>query len=119
MVKFNVPKELADKIYEAVEVSSNTGKIRKGVNETTKAIERQKAELVIIASDVSPEEIVMHLPILCDEKGIPYTYAPTKKDLGAATGIEVPTASIAIVESGDAKDTVQEIIRKVNELKKE
>ncbi len=118
MAKFEVPKEVADQTYEAVEIATNTGKIRRGVNEVTKAVEREKAQMVIIASDVSPEEIVMHLPILCKEKNITYTYVPTKKELGAASGIPVGTSAIAITEAGDAKDLLEGIKKKVAELKK-
>ena len=118
MPKFEVPKEIADQTYEAVEIASNTGKIRRGVNEATKAVEREKAVLIILAADVSPEEIVMHLPILCDEKEIPYTYVPTKQDLGTSSGVGVPTSAIAIVEAGDAKDAISDIANKVKELKK-
>ncbi|MFC2175333.1 50S ribosomal protein L7Ae [archaeon] len=118
MPKFEVSKEVADQTFEAVEISTNTGKIRRGVNEVTKAVEREKAMLVVIAGDVSPEEIVMHLPILCDEKNIAYTYVPTKKELGAASGIPVGTSAIAIVETGDAKDLVDGLKKKVAELKK-
>jgi len=118
MPKFEVPKEVADQTYEAIEISTNTGKIRRGVNEVTKAVEREKAQLVVIASDVSPAEIVMHLPPLCDEKNIAYTYVPTKKELGEASGIPVGTSAIAIVEPGDAKELVEGLKKKVAELKK-
>jgi len=118
MAKFEIPKEVADQTYEAVEIATNTGKIRRGVNEVTKAVEREKAQIVIIADDVSPKEIVMHLPILCNEKNITYTYVPTKKELGAASGIPVGTSAIAITEAGDAKEILEGIKKKVTELKK-
>ncbi|MEM1834113.1 MAG: ribosomal L7Ae/L30e/S12e/Gadd45 family protein, partial [Thermosphaera sp.] len=74
-VKFEVPAELAEKVYEAVKkVKETGGKIKKGTNETTKAVERGQAKLVVIAEDVDPPEIVAHLPLLCDEKKIPYVY---------------------------------------------
>ncbi|HHI00333.1 MAG: 50S ribosomal protein L7ae [Thermotogae bacterium] len=117
-VKFEVPKELAEKALEAVEVARDTGRIRKGTNETTKAVERGQAKLVIIAEDVDPEEIVAHLPPLCEEKEIPYIYVPSKKELGAAAGIEVPAASVAIIEPGKARELVEEIAMKVRELAK-
>nr|7OZQ_A Chain A, 50S ribosomal protein L7Ae [Pyrococcus furiosus DSM 3638]7OZQ_B Chain B, 50S ribosomal protein L7Ae [Pyrococcus furiosus DSM 3638]7OZQ_C Chain C, 50S ribosomal protein L7Ae [Pyrococcus furiosus DSM 3638]7OZQ_D Chain D, 50S ribosomal protein L7Ae [Pyrococcus furiosus DSM 3638] len=117
-VKFEVPKELAEKALQAVEIARDTGKIRKGTNETTKAVERGQAKLVIIAEDVDPEEIVAHLPPLCEEKEIPYIYVPSKKELGAAAGIEVAAASVAIIEPGKARDLVEEIAMKVKELMK-
>lgn len=117
-VRFEVPKELADKAYEAVEGARDSGKLRKGTNESTKAIERKQAALVVIAEDVEPAEIVAHLPPLCDEKGIPYIYVPSKRELGAAAGINVGAAAITIAEAGRAAATVKEIVERVRELKK-
>lgn len=117
-VRFEVPKELADKTYEAVEGARDTGKLRKGTNETTKAIERKHAVLVVIAEDVEPAEIVAHLPALCDERGVPYTYVPSKRELGAAAGIDVGAAAVAIAEAGEAAATVKEIAERIKELKK-
>ena len=117
-VRFEVPKELADKVYDAVESARETGKLRRGTNETVKAIERKQAALVVIAQDVEPAEIVAHLPPLSEEKGIPYVYVPSKRELGAAAGLDVPSASVVIVEPGKATQAVKEIIAKVQELKR-
>ncbi|RLJ08158.1 MAG: 50S ribosomal protein L7ae [Candidatus Aenigmatarchaeota archaeon] len=117
-VKFEVPKDLSNKVLEAVTLAKTTGKVKKGVNETTKTIERGLAKLVVIAADVQPEEIVMHLPVLCEEKQIPYVYVPSKDELGKAAGIQVPASSIAISETGDAKKLVEEIVEKLKTVKK-
>lgn len=117
-VRFEVPKDLADEVYEAVEKSRDTGKLRKGTNETTKAIERRLVKLAVIAEDVEPAEIVAHLPPLCDEKDVPYVYVPKKRELGSAAGIDVACAAIAIVDPGEAVDAVKAIIDRVKELKK-
>ncbi len=117
-VRFEVPEELAKKVLEAVSLAKETGKVRVGTNETTKMVERGLAKLVVIAEDVDPEEIVMHLPILCEEKDIPYVYVPSKKELGNAAGIEVSAASVAIVEPGKAEALVKEIADAVASLKK-
>jgi len=116
-VKFEVPEDLAEKVYEAVRKARETGAIKKGTNETTKACERGIAKLVIIAEDVDPPEIVAHLPLLCDEKKIPYVYVPSKKKLGEAAGIEVQAASAAIIDPGEAEGLVKEIIEAVKELR--
>lgn len=117
-VKFEVPKELSEKTYDAVEKARDTGKLKKGVNESTKAIERGVAKLIVMATDVEPEEVMMHLPAICDEKKVPYSFVPSKSELGKAAGIEVPTTSIAIVQEGDAKKLIDEIAKKTAELKK-
>jgi len=117
-VRFEVPPELAEKAYEALRMARERGgKIKKGTNETTKAVERGLAKLVLIAEDVDPPEIVAHLPLLCDEKKIPYVYVPSKKKLGEAAGIEVAAASACIIDPGEAKELVEEIIKQVNELR--
>lgn len=100
-----------DKILHAVEIAKNTGKIRIGTNETTKAIERGIAKLVVIADDIQPKEVIMHLEPLCDEKKIPFVHVKNKLELGRAAGINVPAASIAITEEGDAKKDIEEIIK--------
>jgi len=110
-----IAKETIDKIYEAVEVAKATGRIKKGSNEVTKAIEKGTAKLVIIAKNVNPPEITMHIPLLSKEKDVLCVEVPSKEELGAAAGISVGTASIAVVEEGEAKNTVKEIIKKLKE----
>jgi len=116
-VKFEVPKEVADAAYEALQIARDTGKIRKGTNETTKAVERGLAKLVLIAEDVEPPEIVAHLPLLCEEKKIPYIYVPEKSKLGRSAGIDISAASACIVEPGESAELVKEIISRINLLK--
>jgi len=117
-VKFSVPKEVVDAAYEALQLATQTGSVRKGTNETTKAIERAQAKLVIIAEDVDPPEVVAHLPLICEERKIPYVFVPNKQKIGSATGIDVPAAAACIVEVGDAAPLVKEIGKRVEELKK-
>lgn len=118
MTEFEIPKDLVDKVLQALEVAKNTGKIKKGTNEVTKAIERGKAKLVVIAKDIEPKEIVMHLPVLCEEKKCEYVYIPSKEELGRATGINVGTASGCIIEPGEAKSLLDDIIKKIQTIKK-
>jgi len=116
-VKFEVPKDVANAAYEALQIALRTGKIRKGTNETTKAVERGQAKLVLIAEDVDPPEIVAHLPLLCDERKIPYIYVPSKAKLGSAAGIDVQSAAACIIEPGEAEDLVKEIITRVQRIR--
>lgn len=108
-----VDKELADKALEAIEVAKTTGKIKKGANEATKALERGNAKLVAIAKDVSPPEIIMHIPILAKEKGVPCIEIESKEELGVAAGIKVGTSAIAILAEGTAKKVIAEINKKI------
>ena len=112
MASVEVPKELLDKVYEAIEIAKTTGKIKKGTNETTKTIEKGKAKMVVIAKDVTPPEITMHIPLIAEEKNVPCFTVPSKEELGAAAGIQVGTGSIAVVEEGEAKSLIKEIVSK-------
>jgi large subunit ribosomal protein L7Ae len=118
MVNGEVSKEVSDKVLRLIETAKNTGQVRKGTNETTKAIERGVAKLVVMASDVEPKEVVMHLPALCEEKKIPYMYVPSKMELGRAAGIDVSTAAVGIVEVGEGKEAFKEILSKIAQTKK-
>src|SRR3989338_2712125 len=95
------------KVLEAVEVARTSGKIRKGANEATKALEKGQAKLVVYARDVTPKEIIMHLPLLAKEKGVPCIEISKKEDLGAAAGLPVATAAVAVVKEGDAKAAIE------------
>ena len=100
--------DLNEKALEVVEIAKSTGKIKKGSNEATKALERGTAKLVVVAKDVTPPEIVMHLPLLAKEKGIPCITAGTKEELGTAAGLGVPTTAVAVIDAGDAKTLLKE-----------
>jgi len=113
-----VPKETIENIYKLVESVKIDGKLRKGTNETTKAIEKGEAQLVIAAEDINPKEIVMHFPVLCKEKNIPFVHVPSKSELGAAAGLPVSTSSIAIVNPGEAKKQLFGILKDLETLEK-
>jgi large subunit ribosomal protein L7Ae len=86
--------------YEIVEKARKSGKIDKGTNEVTKAIELGVAKAVFYAGDVEPKEIVAHLDVLCKEKGIPCIEVDSKQKLGIAAGIPVGSASVAVIDAG-------------------
>lgn len=117
MAKVDYPEGFQEKVLQAIEGARAGGKIRIGTNETTKAVERSQAKLVVIAEDVQPQEVVMHLPIICDEKNIPYAYVKSKTELGRAAGIDVSTAAIAIANEGEAKKQIDELAKAIRALK--
>ena len=90
------------KVYDVVEKAAKTGKVDKGVNEVTKAVERGVAKLVVVASDVDPKELVQHLSILCEEKGIKFVEVDSREKLGISVGINRPAAAVAVIEEGEA-----------------
>jgi large subunit ribosomal protein L7Ae len=116
-VKLKIPEEVSNATYEALQIASKTGRVRKGTNETTKAVERGLAKLVAIAEDVDPPEVVAHIPIICEERKIPYIFVPSKAKIGTSIGIDVQSAAVCIVEMGEAKDLVKEIITRIQRIK--
>ena len=95
--------------YSIVEKARKTGKIEKGTNEVTKAIELGTAKFVAYAADVNPKEIVQHLAVLCKEKDIPCGEVDSKQKLGIAAGIPVSTASVAVVDAGEAASEIAKL----------
>ncbi len=110
-----VSKEIVEKALELVEVAKTTGKLKKGVNEVTKAVERGIAKIVLIAKDVNPPEIVMHLSPLCKEKGIKLIIVEKREELGTAAGLPVPTVAVAVIDEGDGKKILREIMEKLKD----
>ena len=118
-VRFQVSKEMQDLAYELIEKARDNGKIGKGANEATKHVERGQAKLVVMAEDVSPEEILAHMPILCEEKNVPYTYVPSKAELGTAAGLDTSTSAVAVLNLGKEKNALDSIVKKIDALKKQ
>ena len=116
-VKFETPEDLVSPILEALRVASQTGKVRKGTNEATKAIERGISKLIVIAEDVEPPEVVAHLPLICEEQNAAYAFVPSKQELGKALGIEVTSAAAAILDAGDAQHIIDEVVASMAKIK--
>ena len=116
-VKFETPEELVNPIYEALRVAAQSGKVKRGTNEATKAIERGSSKLIIIAEDVEPPEVVAHLPILCEEQSAAYVFVPSKQDLGKALGIDITSAAAAILDSGDAQHIIDQVVSSIAKIK--
>ena len=117
-VRFETPSEVSDKALQLVQIARETGKVRVGTNEVTKASERAEAKLVVMAEDVDPVEILVHIPMLCEEKRIPYLYVAKKQRLGQAAGLTKSAASVAVVEAGEGKGILEELAGTFPKLKK-
>lgn len=96
-------------VYQILEKARKSGKLERGTNEVTKAVERGTAKLVVYAKDVEPKEIVQHLPVLCKEKKIPCIEADNKQKLGIAVGLPVSCSSAVVIETGDAEKDIKEL----------
>ena len=73
--------------------------MKKGANEATKALNRGQAEFVILASDAEPLEILLHIPLLCEDKNVPYVFVQSKQALGRACGVSRPVISACVTQN--------------------
>lgn len=119
-VKFKIPDKLKTQIKNALSdiADARDSKIRKGMNEVTKSIERSQAKIVVMAEDVSPPEILYHVPLLCDEKNIPYAYLSTKKNLGNAVKLNIGASAIAVENAGSANEkALADLLKQIEAIK--
>ena len=93
--------KLLDRTYKLVKKAAGAKKLRRGVPEVVKAIRKGSKGVVVLAADIYPAEVIAHLPVFCEEKGIPYAYVPSRKQLGAACQTK-RAASAVMVLAGDA-----------------
>ncbi len=117
-VKFETPEDLEDAIFDLVS-SCKDGTVRRGSNEVTKAAERGSAKLIVMAEDVNPPELLAHIPMICDEKEIPFGYVRHQEYLGKESGLPegVKTASIALLEIPKAvQDKYEVVVKKIKDI---
>ena len=99
-------------ILDLIELAVEFRQIKKGANETTKVLKRGLVDIVIIAADAEPLEIVLHLPLLCEDKNVPYIFVPSKKILGEACGVQRSVIACSILTKYDSS-----IIRQIKIVK--
>ena len=84
-IAFETPKDVQDNVYELVKlVGSGNGRLKKGSNEVTKAAERGTAKMIVMAENVNPAELLAHIPLICQEKSIPFIYVEDQTYLAEA-----------------------------------
>merc|ERR1719245_2079924 len=107
------PPKLCEKLSQLVKNAQTRGNLKRGANETTKAVNRNLAKLVIIAADIKPLEIVLHLPLLCEEKSIAFVYVPSKSDLGRDSSSTRNATAVAILGEDKRYGGVSPLMKKV------
>ena len=110
--------KLTVNILNLVQQANNYKQLKKGANEATKTLNRGTAELIILAADTEPLAILLHLPLLCEDKNVPYVFVPSRQALGRACGMSrsVMACSILSNEGSQLKsqlNTLKESIEKL------
>jgi len=93
---------LTNSILDLVQQATSYKQIKKGANEATKTLNRGIAEIIVLTADTEPLEILLHLPLLCEEKNVPYIFVPSKAALGRACNVSRPVIAASIT-SGDSQ----------------
>ncbi|KAJ3439718.1 nhp2-like protein [Anaeramoeba flamelloides] len=97
-IKPTAPKKLVVKILDLCKSANQCSQLKKGVNETTKSLKKQNIEFVVLAADTHPLEVLLHIPLLCQDKSVPFCFLPSTVELGRSCEIERPMAACAILQ---------------------
>ncbi|CAN6670953.1 H/ACA ribonucleoprotein complex subunit Nhp2p [Trichomonascus vanleenenianus] len=97
------PKKLNKKILKTVKKASKARHVKRGVKEVVKSLRKGEKGLVVIAGDISPPDVISHIPVLCEDEKVPYVFLPSKADLGSAGATKRPTSCVMIVPGGSKK----------------
>ncbi|XP_064596291.1 H/ACA ribonucleoprotein complex subunit 2-like protein [Liolophura sinensis] len=109
-------RKLTKKLYKVIKKANKQKQLRKGVREIQKFIRKGENGLVILAGDTNPIEVICHMPLVCEEKGMPYCYTPSKEDLGAALGSVRPTCMVMVKPHDDYRELYDECSAALSEL---
>ncbi len=110
--------ELVTTILELVQQACNYKQLKKGANEATKTLNRGISEFIVMAADAEPLEILLHLPLLCEDKNVPYVFVPSKASLGRACGVSRPVIACSVTanEGSQLNKQIQELKISIEKL---
>lgn len=110
--------ELTVALLDLVQQATNYKQTKKGANESTKTLNRGISEVIVMAADAEPIEIILHLPLLCEDKNVPYVFVPSKVALGRACGVSRPVIACSITtnEASQLKSTIESMKIKIEQL---
>jgi len=97
-------KKSTKKAHKLVKRAAAAKHLRRGVKEVAKGLRKGETGLAVLAGDIYPIDVISHLPILLEEKNVPYLYVPSKQDLGAAASTKRPTSVVLIRTPDKSKD---------------
>ncbi|CAL5063718.1 unnamed protein product [Urochloa decumbens] len=110
--------QLTLSILEIIQQAANYKQLKKGANEATKTLNRGISEFVVMAADTEPLEILLHLPLLAEDKNVPYVFVPSKQALGRACGVTRPVIACSVTsnEGSQLKQPIQSLKDSIEKL---
>jgi ribosomal protein L7Ae-like RNA K-turn-binding protein len=101
-----------------IQQAVNYKQLRRGANEATKTLNRGLSEFIVMAADAEPLEILLHLPLLCEDKNVPYVFVRSKQALGRACGVSRPIIACSVTsnEGSQLKPQITGIQQEIEKL---
>ncbi|RFU34223.1 hypothetical protein B7463_g2120, partial [Scytalidium lignicola] len=95
------------KVLKSVKKAAKNKTLKRGVKEVVKALRKSTQAagsadfpgVVILAADISPMDVISHIPVLCEDHNVPYIFVTSRADLGAAGNTKRPTSVVMVSES--------------------
>lgn len=87
-----------------------------GLKEVQRRIRRGETGLVIFAGDITPIDIMSHMPGVCETKNLPYCYVPSREDLGSAMGVKRSAVMVLIRKQENYSDLYDECLSEIKGL---
>lgn len=109
-------KKLTKKLCKTLKKAAKVKQVRQGIKLVCKCVRKGEKGIIVLAGDVSPVDVISHMPITCEEAGIPYCYIPAKEDLGAACGKRGPIVMVMLKSHEDYQDAYDECYESVKNL---
>merc|ERR1712130_1022639 len=110
-------RKLSKKLFKCIKKATKTKQVLRGVKEVVKAVRKGTKGVCVIAGNISPMDVISHLPILCEENAVPYIYVRSKEELGAAALTKRPTSCMLIApkikKDLDLPEGYDELLKKV------
>lgn len=120
-------KKVNKKVLKTIKKASKAKHVKRGVKEVVKALRKGEKGLVVIAGDISPPDVISHIPVLCEDSSVPFVFIPSKEELGSAGSTKRPTSCVMIVPGGgnskknsdkvgEYKDNFDEVVKDISTL---
>jgi H/ACA ribonucleoprotein complex subunit 2 len=90
-------EKLTKKVLKLAKRAAKRRQIKRGVKEVVKALRKGQKGVVVLAGDISPIDVLTHIPVVCEDAGVPYVYVPSKEELGAAALSKRPTSCMLLL----------------------
>mmetsp|Transcript_70641 Transcript_70641/g.82294 ORF Transcript_70641/g.82294 Transcript_70641/m.82294 type:complete len:146 (+) Transcript_70641:47-484(+) len=113
--KPKMTKKVYSLIKKAVTLNKKKG-IVKGIKDVTKAVRKGQKGIVVIGADISPFDVISHLPVMLEEAKVPYVWVPSRSDLGTSTQSKRATSVVLLKKNAEFEDSYDKIVAAIDEL---